>query len=35
MSAVGWFVAGLITGVLLLLLASLMGAQRDYEDNHQ
>jgi hypothetical protein len=35
MSSVAWFVAGVITGVLLILLASLMGAQRDYEDHHQ
>jgi hypothetical protein len=35
MSAIAWFVAGVFTGVLLIVLASLMGAQRDYEDHHQ
>ena len=35
MTAFAWFVAGVITGVLLLLLASLMGVRRDYEDHHQ
>jgi hypothetical protein len=35
MTALAWFVAGVIAGVLLILLASLMGAQRDYEDHHQ
>ena len=35
MIALGWFVAGVVTGVLLIVLASLMSAQRDFEDHHQ
>ena len=35
MTALAWFMAGVITGILLILLASLMGAQRDIEDHHQ
>jgi hypothetical protein len=35
MSALVWFIAGVFTGVLLIVLASLMGAQRDLEDHHQ
>jgi hypothetical protein len=35
MTAIAWFVAGVFTGVLLIVLASLMGAQRDFEDHHQ